>query len=235
MKLTDANRPLRVLDKVLQGGLGTGNLGLIMARHGMGKLAVLTSIAIDHAMDGRNTLHVSLGESAGNLRALHDEVLHGILQSLDLPNRGDVIHTVERHKQIYTYRDGRFDLARLRQTLDFLRDGAEFKPELIELSGWPDFERLDGTEIPELKKIAQEYQCEIWLLAHTHSTDQVDAHGVPDYLTRWKGSISALIALEPQGDHSPSVRIHVLEAHGRAIPSHPHLEFDPTAQLIRWR
>ena len=47
MKPTDQNRPLRVLEKVLQGGLGKGNVGVIMARHGMGKIAVMTSIAID--------------------------------------------------------------------------------------------------------------------------------------------------------------------------------------------
>ena len=65
MNLTDANRPLRVLDKVLEGGLGLGNVGVVMARHGLGKVAVLTSIAIDHGsrfqlatIKGREYTHV---------------------------------------------------------------------------------------------------------------------------------------------------------------------------------
>ena len=39
MSITDQNRPLRVFDKVLKGGLGAGNLGIIMSRHGTGKTA----------------------------------------------------------------------------------------------------------------------------------------------------------------------------------------------------
>ncbi|MGA1780373.1 MAG: hypothetical protein ACO4CW_08565, partial [Planctomycetota bacterium] len=66
MNLVDGNRPLRVLDKVLQGGLGLGNVGVVMAQHGLGKVAVLTSIAIDHAMDGKNALHVSVGKSVSD-------------------------------------------------------------------------------------------------------------------------------------------------------------------------
>ncbi|MCA8961604.1 MAG: hypothetical protein KDC38_13865, partial [Planctomycetes bacterium] len=83
--MIDSNRPLRVLDKAIGGELGRGNLGLVMSRHGTGKLAVLTSIAIDHAMDSRNTLHVAVGKSLGDVRAYHDEVYAEILRTLGLP------------------------------------------------------------------------------------------------------------------------------------------------------
>lgn len=232
MKLTDANRPLRVLDKVLHGGLGAGNLGVVMARHGTGKQAVLTSIAIDHAMDGRNTLHVGLGQSLGDIRAYHDEVLQGIVESLDLPNRGEVQTLVERHKQIYNFRDGQFNLARLCETLDFLRDGCEFVPELIEFQGWPHFADLDPNELSELKAVAEQYKCEMWLAAHTHRDDKLNDAGIPGFIAQQQDQLAALVSLEPEGEH---VRIHVLKAHDKAVQDSVHLEFDPKSMLIRWR
>lgn len=232
MKLTDANRPLRVLDKVLKGGLGPGNIGVVMARHGTGKLAVLTSIALDHAMDKRNTLHVGINESVADVRAYHDEVLNEIMESLDLPDRGEIQTMVERHKIINTFRDGRFTLERLRDSLNFLRGGPEFAPEMIEMQGWPDFENMTQDDLLELKKIAEDYKCEIWIPAHTHREDSTDTAGMPDYVSRFADHLEVIIALEPQAEQ---VMIQVLKAHGEAVDANLNLEFDPKTMLIRWR
>ena len=160
MKLTDANRPLRVLDKVIHGGLGRGNIGVLMSRHGTGKLAVLTSMAIDHAMDGRNTLHVALNESVTDIRAYDDEVFHEIATSLSLEDPAEILAKVERHKQIYTYKNGSFNLERLAVTLKFLAERAEFVPEMIEIQGWPDFRTVATDDLEQLKSIAVEHQCD---------------------------------------------------------------------------
>ena len=232
MKLTDANRPLRVLEKVIQGGLGAGNIGVLMSRHGTGKVAVLTSIAVDHAMDGRNTLHVALNESVTNIRAYDDEVLHEIAESLDLQDRSRLITNVERHKQIYTYRSGGFSIDRFEETLRFLAERAEFKPEMIELRGWPDFRKATIQDLERLKSCAVEHSCEIWCTAHTTREDQLDGDGVPDYLSRLLDFIEVLIALEPEGSH---VNLRFIKTHDQRPPTGIHLEFDPKTMLIRWR
>ena len=46
-KPTDRNRPLRVFEKILNGGLGRGNIGVVMSSHGTGKLAVMTCVTVD--------------------------------------------------------------------------------------------------------------------------------------------------------------------------------------------
>ncbi|MFQ5655851.1 MAG: hypothetical protein ACE5GW_14120 [Planctomycetota bacterium] len=232
MKLTDANRPLRVLDKVLQGGLGAGNVGVLMSRHGTGKIAVLTSIALDHAMDGRNTLHVSVGKSVSDIRAFHNEVLNEIVESLGLGDRGELFTKVERHKQIYTYRDGSFSLERLRESLGFLAEHAEFQPEIVELQGWPDFESTSREEFQELKAIAAERSLELWCAAQSHRDDPTDERGVPDHVRRLEEEIEVLVALEPEGEH---VRLRFIKTHGTPPPEGIHLEFDPKSMLIRWR
>jgi len=42
--------PLRVFEKSIHGGLGKGNLGVVMSRAGVGKTALLIGIALDDLM-----------------------------------------------------------------------------------------------------------------------------------------------------------------------------------------
>lgn len=230
---TQTNQPLRVLDMVLKGGLGAGKLGVVMARHGTGKVAVLTSITIDHAMAEQNVLHVAVGKSLSDVRAYDDEVLHQICERFDLHDRASIMTTVERHKQIYAFRDpADFTAARLRHAMDFLAEHAEFKPTQMEIQGWPDFRNLDPGELMALKSIAEDYGCEVWLTAHTHRSDNLDARGVPDWLARFDEQFEVIMSLEPEGEHIP---IKFVRVHGEEPREEVHLEFDPRSMLIRWR
>jgi hypothetical protein len=232
MKLTDAYRPLRVLDKAIKGGLGRGNIGVVVARHGTGKQAILTTLALDHALDGRNTLHVALNESISDVRAYDDEVFEEIAKSLGIPNRAEVLAEVERHKQIYTYRGGGFSLDKLSETLKFLAERAEFKPEMIEIQGWPDFREIAEEEMRQLKTIAIEHQCEIWCSSHIHREDERDESGLPRYLSRFLDHIEVVIALEPKDRR---VHLQFLKTHDEKPPEGIRLVFDPSAMLIRWQ
>ena len=232
MSINDANRPLRVFDKVLNGGLGAGNIGVVMSRHGTGKAAVLATIAIDHAMDGVNTLHVVFGKDVHDVRAYDDEVLDRMLEAYDLKDHARIMTTVERHKQIYTYRDGDFSAERLRGTLVLLAEHAQFKPGMIDIQGWPDYESVSEEEIKALKSIAVEFECEVWVTAHTHRTDADDVYAVPDFIQRFDTHHSVLLALDPVGQH---VHIRFIKTHDSTPQEGVNLEFDPKTMLIRWR
>jgi hypothetical protein len=203
-----------------------------VARHGTGKVAVLTSITIDHAMHGKNTLHIAVGKSVSDVRAYDDEVLHELCERLDLKDRASIMTTVERHKQIYTFADGKFSVDRLKSALELLATHAEFEPRLVEIQGWPRFSELTEEDLLALKRVAAEHECAIWLTAHSHRDDEVDGDGVPLQLSRFRDHISVLMALEPEADH---VAIRFIKVHDATPPSGIHLEFDPRSMLIRWR
>ena len=233
MNLVDANRPLRVLDKVLEGGLGLGNVGVVMAGHGLGKVAVLTSIAIDHAMDAKNALHVCVGKSVSSVRAFHDEVLHEILESLNVTDHATHMTKVERHKQIYSYPEtSGFSVEKLEEILSFLDQHAEFRPEMIELSGWPDFHTADPSTMGSLKALAGKWNCELWISAHTESSESVDGNGIPESIGRVIDDVEVLVGLESEADH---VNLKFHKTHGEPKQSGIHLQFDPKTMLIRWR
>ena len=50
--------PLRILEQSSHGGLGRGNLGVVMARAGVGKTAFLVHIALDTLLRDRKVFHV---------------------------------------------------------------------------------------------------------------------------------------------------------------------------------
>lgn len=231
MSITDQNRPLRVFDKVLKGGLGAGNLGVVMSRHGTGKNAILTSIAIDHAMNGVNTLHACVGKSVDEIRAYDDEVLHTIIEAYGISDHARVMTKVERHKQIYTYGDGDMSVDRLRNTLTFLAEHAQFKPGLVELQMWPDFETVDMDTMQALKGLATEFETEIWMSAHTHREDEEGGISMPDFVKRFEDILSVIVGLEPESD---DVHVRFLKTHD-FTPPEVNLQFSPRTMLLRWR
>lgn len=231
MNLTDTNRPLRVFEKVLQGGLGEGNIGVIAARMGTGKHAVMTSIAIDHALGGRQTLNMAVNEKVEDVRAYDDEVLREMLDRLGAEDPAKAATEVERNKLIYAFTDGNFTATRMRQTLDFLREHAEFRPHLIEIQGWPDFKSVTPEEMKKLKNIATEYECEVWCSCQTHTGD-LEGDSIPDYLDRFNDIISVLVTLEPKNS---GATLRFLKTKDFEPPQNAHLEFDPKSMQMRWR
>src|SRR5204862_483551 len=78
--------PLRLFEHSINGGLGRGNIGVVVARHGIGKTAFLVGIALDEAMRGRKALHVSLDKTVDHLREFYDEMQLSLLKDHDNPN-----------------------------------------------------------------------------------------------------------------------------------------------------
>lgn len=227
---TAANRPLRVFEKVLDGGLGAGNVGVVVSRHGTGKQALLTLIAVDKAMSGDNVLLVSADKSVSDVRNHRDEVLSEVANSIDIQDRAANLTKVERHTRIHAYKDGQVSLDRLRQTLAFAKEHAEFEPKLIEFQGWPSLDEASDA-IGELKSLAGEIGCEIWITVHIHRDTPMSEAGLVGPIAAAEQHLSAVVAMEPEGDQVP---LNFLRVHGKAPETSISLTFDPKTQLLRW-
>ncbi|MDD3671488.1 MAG: hypothetical protein PHR01_09445, partial [Sphaerochaetaceae bacterium] len=55
----NALSPLRAFDQSLNGGLGKGNLGVLVSRHGIGKTACLVHLSTDKLFRNEHVIHVS--------------------------------------------------------------------------------------------------------------------------------------------------------------------------------
>ena len=50
-RFANARSPLRLLEKGLHGGLGIGNIGVVVAGHGVGKTPFLVGVALDELLN----------------------------------------------------------------------------------------------------------------------------------------------------------------------------------------
>ncbi len=221
--------PLRVFEKSIRGGLGKGNLGVVMSRAGVGKTAFLIGVALDDLMRGRNVLHVSSKDSVDHVREFYEEIFNEIRRSSHLQDAALTNYLVERHRIIHTYRGVPMTVARIRKDAAFYAEHAGFSPEVVVVDGF-DFAGADEAGITELKELAAGLNVELWLSALTHRDEPVtDPRGVPNPVARFDSWISVMVVLEPL-DGATTLRL--LKDHDNPDVGSLHLKLDPRTLLL---
>ena len=140
-KFLNARSPLRLLEKGLHGGLGPGNLGVVLAGHGVGKRAFLVGVALDELMRGGCVLHVCVDDPVSHVRAHYDTVFEDLASTTHLEDEAAVHADVDRHRRIRVYPPDALTPSKLREAVK-LESEAGSKPSLAR-RGW----RREGSAI----------------------------------------------------------------------------------------
>jgi hypothetical protein len=220
--------PLRLLEQSIHGGLGRGNIGVVTARHGLGKSAVLVGIALDDLMRGRKVLHVALDERFDKIRAYYDEIFMDLARTGNLQDVATERREVEQYRNIHTYIGNSFSIAKLREAITFLNTHMDFYPAALILEGYR-FEQATKENMEELRQIAREIDGELWMSAVTHRDSNKNERGIPEPVAHLEDSIDVILALEP-GDTSVTLRL--LKDHNNPDVSPSHVALDPTTLLL---
>jgi hypothetical protein len=225
--------PLRVFEKALEGGLGRGNLGVVLSRHGVGKTAFLVGVAVDALLQGRKVMHISTVEPVEKLRAFYDEIFNEMVDKLQLDNRMQQHLELERNRHILVYNRKEFTLEKLEQSAKFLREIGHFEPDVVIMDGTPRFEHCERWEIEGVVNLATEWDAEVWTSSRVHREGQtMDERGVPTEVSRFDDLIEVAILLEPESDH---VRVRILKNHDLIDIPDLKVQLDPKTLLLRWR
>jgi KaiC/GvpD/RAD55 family RecA-like ATPase len=221
--------PLRVFEKSIHGGLGKGNLGVVMSRAGVGKTAFLVGIALDDLMRGRKVLHISFGDSVDHVREFYAEIFEDLRRSVHMDDARETHLTVERSRMIHTYRGVVFNAAKLEEDTQFYKDHANFQPEVVIVDGF-DFQKAEETELTALKEYAKRHNVELWLSALTHREDGgTNERGVPKPISRFEAWIDVMVLLEPQ---QTAVMLRLLKDHENPDVEALHMRLDPSSLLL---
>ena len=225
--------PLRVFDRAIGGGLGRGNLGIVLSRHGVGKTSFLIGLALDALLQGRKVLHISTKETVDHLLTFYGELYAAMADMLDLENRPARLLDVERNRHIHVYNRDYFTLEKLGESMAFLRDAANFHPDMVIMDGTPRFEHTEPWEMEGVQKLLRDWNAEVWTSAHTHREgQQIDARGVPSEVARYDDYLAVIVFLESTADH---VRVRIAKDHEREQVATLHMELDPKTRMLRWR
>lgn len=223
-KFLNARSPLRLLEKGLHGGLGAGNLGVVLAGHGVGKTSFLVGVAVDELLRSGRVLHVSLSHPVAHVRAHYDTVFEELANSKHLEDGASIHAEIDRHRSIRVYPPNGLTTAKLRDAVK-LETEAGSKPSLVVLEGL-DLAWLAQSDVQDLKALAKELEAEVWLES---STEEQQAIRVPAAIAGFGDLVSVILALEP-GERT--VQLRALKDHGNPDVSELHVALDPRTLLL---
>ena len=226
-KFLNARSPLRLLEKGLHGGLGIGNVGVLVAGHGMGKTSFLVGVALDELLRGGTVLHVALDQTVSHVRAYYDTVYEDLAASTHLDDAA-ITHTeIDRRRSIRAYPPASFSPSKLREAVKVEAEmGA--KPSLIVLEGI-DLERVERDELQDLHALAEELAAELWLSV---ASREERVAGVPDSVAQFEDLLGVILALEPAPDGDDTVVLRALKDHDNPDLSDLHVALDPKTLLL---
>ena len=220
----NARSPLRLLEKGLRGGLGAGNVGVVLGGRGVGKTAVLVGFALDEMLRGGRALHVCVDQSVAHVRAHYDTVFEDFASSTHLENEAAVHLEVDRRRSIRVYPPDTLSSAKLREAVE-LEVEAGAKPSLLIIEGI-DCGSLPNDEMADLKALAGEIAAEVWISA---GTSEEGAAELPAAIERFGDLVSVVLTLEPAED---AVALRALKGHDNPELDALHVSLDPRTLLL---
>jgi hypothetical protein len=226
-ELNDRN-PLRLFEHSIHGGLGPGNIGVVVARHGIGKTAFLVGIALDEAMRARKTIHVSLDKTVDHMREFYDEIFMDLAHSAHLEDLPAARLEMERNRIIHTYAGKSFTIPKLRHSINFLKEYAHFDPACVIVEGF-DFDRATPDDMDGFRELAREFNVEMWMSAVTHRGVSLDAHGIPAPVAKLTPAIAVIVQMTDEND---GVHISLLKDHDNPDVAKLTLALDPETMLL---
>jgi len=244
-KEVNEHSPLRILEKSIHGGLGKGNLGVVMARAGVGKTACLVQIGLDDLMRGKDVLHVALGQTLEHVQSWYDALFDDLAARTRLDDRETVRAQVTKHRIIKAFSDHSLPPERLERTLAMFAQHMSFKPTAILIDGYDwsggHVQRDPGqsliplapvaADLGSLKSIVKRIGAELWISAQTHR-GETGSH--PTRLTppcaAYEKLIDVAVFLEPHGHH---IDLRLLKDHEGLAPIETRLHLHPdTLSLV---
>jgi hypothetical protein len=227
-KELNERNPLRLFEHSIHGGLGHGNIGVVLARHGIGKTAFLVAIALDDAMRGRKALHVSLDNTVDHVREFYDELFMDLAHSAHLDDLAAERLEMERNRMIHTYAGKSFTIHKLRHSIKFLKEYVHFNPECIIVEGL-DFDRTSLADVEAFRELAGEFNVELWMSAVTHRGVPLNDHGIPEPVAKLASAIAVIVQMTDDGD---GVHISLLKDHENPDVAKLKLSLDPSTMLL---
>ena len=221
--------PLRIINP--EGANGTPRLGLVMARAGLGKTAILVQIALDSMLRGNKVLHVSIGQSLDKTRTWYDDIFKGIAASVKLDKASEIEDEIMHQRMIMTFNEDSFTVAKLKERLLDLIDQDIFRPDCLLIDGF-DCSKAPEDPLAEIRELMGSLNLNIWFSAVCHrDDDRVSESGVPAPCHTTDQLFDTIILLQPQSGEK-SIALNIVKDESGASQGGKSLNLDPATLMI---
>lgn len=221
--------PLRLLGKEKEDIIRPGNFGAILARHGVGKTALVVQIALNSLLQQKNVLHISLNEPVGKVGLWYQEVFEQLAQHYQVTQIDQLWDTIMPHRFIMTFRVEGFSMPKLEERLTDITAQNIFIPNVMIIDGLP-FDDQSRPQLQELKQLAVEQQLPVWFTVTIHRHQSPGNDGLPVQLSPVQDLFDTAIALQPEGE---TIHIKAIKGAPAADMGDAVLTLDPATMLIQ--
>lgn len=190
-----AKNPLRVFDQSREGGLAPGQTGLIAARAGTGKTAMLIQISLDNLFRQNAVLHISIGETVSHVQAWYDEIFRDLALGYDLEMARNVWEDAIKDRLILTFRANVFTVPTLKERMGDLVAQNIFTPKVILIDGI-DLHKQSREMLENLRDFIRESGLKAWVATRTHREDGE----LVELISPLSDLFDVIIGIEPSTD-----------------------------------
>ncbi len=224
------DNPLRALGLDKQAQENDQRMGLVMARAGLGKTAILVQIALDSMLRGNKVLHVSIGEGVDKIRSWYDDILALMANGKQIDDYQTAVDEVMQNRMIMTFKENSFSPATLEERLNDLVKQDIFKPACLIIDGF-EFKNQEYATLEELKKFMYDHGMKmIWFSAVSHrNDDRVSDAGVPAPCHEVDELFDSILMISPE---SKGIDLKIMKCTSGAVDIGTSLRLDPSTMLV---
>ncbi|MFO8163591.1 MAG: hypothetical protein ACQEQO_09100 [Thermodesulfobacteriota bacterium] len=229
MKNFSTVSPLKILESSAYKELGKGNLGVLMARAGAGKTSCLIHIALDKLFHEEKVVHISLKDAPEKVASYYNAIIYDLVTILNIENEHDTRVLFDKNRIIFSYLNESFDLDRLYKSLANLVSKINFIPNTLVVDGL-DFAETSRDIFEGFKKIAKEFDLEVWFsaLSHRHIAE-VNEKGIPFPCNKVDDLFSLIVQLS---SNQSGIALTILKDHDAEAVPDTIVRLDPNTYLV---
>jgi hypothetical protein len=223
---------IRLFEQSIQGGLKSGEIGVIASLAGIGKTSVLVQIAIDKLLQDKKVIHVSFApftQHSNYVIAWYNDIFEELTSKKNLENASDVKAEVAKNRVLMNFNQDGMTKDQIIKSLRAMISDGGFAAEAIIIDGF-DFSRTCHECLANVKSFAQELGLTIWYSCTVKDGgQQYDKQNIPLVLKDFVDLLDVIIVLDPKPDHielSVSKDRNINETKTRAM------RLDPKSLLI---
>jgi KaiC/GvpD/RAD55 family RecA-like ATPase len=221
--------PLRVLEESIQGGLGTGNIGVLASRKGVGKTACLVHIATDKLFQNKPVIHVSYASRVDYIINWYEDIFKEIAKKRELERAIEVHDEIIKNRVIMNFKQDAANTEQILKSLETMIQFGQFAAHTLIVDGY-DFSLGSPEDLQKFEDFASRMGTEVWFSASLKGEEPLfNEQSVPLVLERYLDVIAVLITL---GFKEEYVRLNLIKCHECLSLGELPLKLDPQTLLI---
>jgi len=228
-----SNNPLQALGFEKDDAADTRRVGLVMARAGLGKTAILVQIALDSMFRDNKVLHVAIGEGVDKTRTWYDDILTLINDEKKLDNFQQLVDEIMQNRMIMTFKENSFSPATLEERMEDLSSQGIFQADCLVIDGFDFTDSNGATVLADLKTFMERNSLKMmWFSATCHrNDDRVSANGIPAPCHDFDDAFDTVLLISP--DES-NINLKTLKCSSAcSVDAGKSLILDPATMLIK--